>query len=194
MKNMQNANQLSGRAIGALFFAGFGALWLFLSLYVREILNIETVSSVLLGLALLLGAAVALLREAKRWPRVPDDPAMGRAFGWINAIQWTAGAVVAFSFARLHIDAYMPSAIAAIVGLHMFPLARLFRYPLHYATGALLVVWASASALIVPAEHLQGVAAFGTGLILWISAAVTLVVAMQAARQPVRIPADLLTR
>ena len=186
MKNMQTANQLCGRAIGAFFFAGFGALWLFLSLYARQLLNVETISSVLLGLGLLLGAAVALLREAKRWPRIPDDPARGRAFAWINAIQWIAVSAVAFSFAKLHIDAYVLSAITAIVGLHMFPLARLFRYPLHHATGALLVAWAAASALIVPAEQLQGVAAFGTGLTLWLSAAVTLVVAMQAARQPFR--------
>jgi hypothetical protein len=186
MKYAQTANQLSGRAIGSFFFAGFGGLWLILSLYVREVLNLETVASVLLGMALLISAAVALLREAKRWPRVPDDPAVGRAFGWINAIQWTAVAAVGFSFAKLHIDAYVMSAITAIVGLHMFPLARLFRYPLHHATGALLVLWAAASALIVPVEHLQGIAAFGTGLILWLSAAVTLVIAMQAARQPVR--------
>jgi hypothetical protein len=39
MKAIQTANQLSGRAIGALFFAGFGALWLLLALYVREQLH-----------------------------------------------------------------------------------------------------------------------------------------------------------
>jgi hypothetical protein len=193
MKNMQTANQLSGRAIGTFFFAGFGALWLFLSLYARQIINLETVSSVLLGLALLLGGAVALLREAKLWPRVADDPAMGRAFTRINVIQWVAVSAVAFSFAKLHIDAYVMSAITAIVGLHLFPLARVFRYPLHNATGTLLVAWAAASVLIVPAEHLQGVAAFGTGLILWISAGVTLVLAMQAARQPMRMRANSLT-
>ena len=186
MKNAQTANSLGGRAVGSLFFAGFGALWLFLSLYARQLLNIETVSSVLLGLGLLLGAAVVLLREAKRWPRVPDDPAVGRAFVWINAIQWIAVSAVAFSFARLHIDAYVLSAITAIVGLHMFPLARLFRYPLHHITGALLVAWAAASALLLPVEQMQGITAFGTGLILWLSAAVTLVAAMQAARQPMR--------
>ena len=64
-------------------------------------------------------AAVYLLRLSKRWPRVPDDPAIGRAFGWTNAIQWIAVAIAAFSFAKLHIDAYVISAIAAMVGLHL---------------------------------------------------------------------------
>jgi hypothetical protein len=116
---------------------------------------------------------------------VPDDPGRGRAFGWINAIQWTAVFIVAFSFAKLHIDAYVISAITAIIGLHMFPLARLFRYPLHYATGAVLVAWAAASAILAPVEQMQGTAALGTGIILWLSAAVTLAVAVHAARQPV---------
>jgi hypothetical protein len=68
----------------------------------------------------------------------------------------------------------------------MIPLARLFRYPLHHATGAVLVVWSAASALVAPAEQLQGVCAMGTGLILWASAAVTLAVAFQSMRQPIR--------
>jgi len=184
MKNTQTANQLGGRAIGALFFTGFGALWLFLSLYARQTLTIATATGILLGVAALGLNAAHLLRQAKHFPRVPVDPAQGRAFAWINAIQWIAVSAVAFSFARLHIDAYVLSAITAIVGLHMFPLARLFRYPMHHATGALLVAWAAASALFVPAAQLQGVTALGTGVILWLSAAVTLAIALQSIRQP----------
>jgi hypothetical protein len=187
---IENANQLSGRATGAIFFTGFGALWLMLSLYARQQLSVVSVSGVTLGLVILLVAALYLLRMAKRWPRVPDDPAVGRAFGWINAIQWIAVALVAFTLARLHLDAYVMSAITAIVGLHMFPLARLFRYPAHYVTGAVLVAWAVASAVFVPVEQMQAIAALGTGVILWLSAAATLALAFLATRQS----ADLLVR
>jgi hypothetical protein len=183
MKTIQNANQLSGRATGAIFFSGFGALWLLLALYARQELGVAAVSGVVLGTLFLLVASMRLFREAKRWPRVPDDPAVGRTFMWINAIEWIAIGVAAFSFAKLHIDAYVMNAIGAIVGLHMFPLARLFRYPLHYLTGTLLVAWAVASILFVPTEHLQGIASLGTGAILWLSAASTLTLAFQAARQ-----------
>jgi hypothetical protein len=184
MKNFPNANQLKGRAIGSMFFAGFGTGWLFLALAAKQRITFATVSVVMLGMLFLFLSALYLLRESKRWPRVPNDPAIGRAFGWINAIQWIAVAVVAFSFAKLHIDAYVISAITAIIGLHMFPLARLFHYRMHYATGAVLVAWAAASAVLAPTEEMQGTAALGTGIILWLSAAVTVSIGVIAARQP----------
>jgi hypothetical protein len=183
--SIQTANQLRGRAIGAIFFACFGTGWLFLALAAKQLINPATVSATVAGMMVLLLAAAALMRRAKRWPLVADDPSIGRAFGWINAIQWTAVAIVAFAFARLHIDAYTTSAITAIVGLHMFPLARLFRYPLHYLTGAVLVSWAGASSAFVPVAEMQGTAALGTGFILWASAAATLAIALQASRQTV---------
>jgi len=181
--NMPTENQLSGRAIGATFFAAFGALWLFLALYARQSLNVVSVSCLLFGTLALIGAALDLLGKAKLWPRVPDNPAIGRAFGWINTVQWIAVGIVAFTLAKLHLDAYVMNAITAIVGLHMFPLARLFRYPLHHGTGALLVAWAVASIFLVPIDQLQGIAALGTGVILWLSAALTLALAFRAANQ-----------
>jgi hypothetical protein len=184
MNPSPTANQLGGRAVGSIFFAGFGALWLLLALYAREQLSAVSVFGVALATLLLVLVAMRLRSLAKRFPRVPDDPAMGRAFGWINAIQWTAVAVAAFTLAKLHLDAYVMNAITAIVGLHMFPLARVFRYPMHYATGAALVVWAAAAALLVPSDQMQGTTALGTGIILWLSAAVTLALAFKIARQP----------
>jgi len=183
MQKIHSANQLSGRATGALFFAGFGALWIALALYALQQLNSATVSGILVGLALLVLSALSLLRAAKRWPRQPDDPAIGRAFAWINAAEWIAVAAVAFSFAKLHIDAYVMCAITAIVGLHMLPLARLFRYTPHYWSGAVLVAWATVSAITIPTGNLQGISALGTGIILWLSATVTLALAWSAVRQ-----------
>lgn len=183
MNDVQNANQIRGRAIGALFFTGFGALWILLALYALQRIGATAIAGVVLVAAMLLSGSLWLLRMAKELPSVPDDPAKGRVFMRINAIQWIAIAVVAFSFARLHIDAYVMNAIAGIVGLHMFPLARLFRYPLHYLTGSLLVAWAAGSALFVPADHLQGIASLGTGAILWLSAVTTLGIAFQVTRQ-----------
>jgi hypothetical protein len=184
MREMQTANQLSGRATGALFFTGFGALWFILALYVREQLHRAVIAGLLTGLAALVLAAILLLRAAKRWPRVADDPAVNRTFNRVNTAQWIAVGLFAFTLARLHLDAYIPSAITAIVGLHLFPLARLFHNPLHYGTGALLLLWVGTGILFVPAGELQGSAALGTGVILWLSAAITLVMGLLGARQP----------
>lgn len=183
MNDVKAAIQVRGRAIGALFFAGFGALWVLLALYALQRLGAATIAGVALVAVMLISGSLWLLRKAKGSLTGPDDPAKGRVFMRINAIQWIAIAVVAFSFAKLHIDVYVMNAIAGIVGLHMFPLARLFRYPLHYLTGSLLVAWAAGSALLIPAEHLQGIASLGTGAILWLSAAITLGFAFQVAQQ-----------
>lgn len=183
MRNSPTANQLTGRAIGSIFFTGFGAVWILLSLYIRQILSVDLAIPVATIAAALLLSALWLMQQAKRYPKVPEDPARGRTFTRINAIQWIAVAIVAFAFAKLHIDAYVLSAITAIVGIHFFPLAKLFRYPMHNVTGAVLVVWASMGVLLIPTEHLQGITALGTGIILWSSAAITLGIALTTVRR-----------
>ncbi len=189
MRKIQTANQLIGRSIGALFFAIFGAIWLVLAFYALGGLHAAAVAGIAAGLAALVLAALWLFSAAKRWQRVADDPAIRRAFRRVNAAQWIACFIAALALRWLHRDLFIVNAITAIVGLHMFPLARIFRYAPHYATGAVLLGWAAASAVFVPAGELQGVDALGTGVILWLSAAVTLVLALQAARQPAELPA-----
>ena len=183
MQKELTANRIGGRAVGALFFAGFGVLWLVLGLYAKERLTLGPVAMVVCGAAVLSAGALALLRRAKEFPREEDNPAMARAFKWINIVQWVAVGVVAFAFSRFGIDAYVMSAITAIVGLHMFPLARLFRYPMHYATGAVLVAWAAASVFLFSVNSMQGSTALGTGTILWLSALITLGLGMRAMRK-----------
>jgi hypothetical protein len=178
------SNQLKGRAIGALFFTGFGTIWLTLALYLRQSMNTIAMVVISVGLMVLLSAVFWLLSLAARFPKVEEDPARRKAFNRINAVQWIAIAIVAFSFGRLHIDAYVLSAITAIVGIHMFPLARLFRYPMHYLSGGLLTAWGGASAAIFPVDSLQSSTAIGTGAILWFSAATTLALALRLAHKP----------
>ena len=177
------ANSLTGRAIGMSFFAGFGGAWMVLGLYAAEQLSVASILMVAGCTMLLLAGAAYVAHTAERFPRVAKDPAQGRAFALVNVVQWVAGAIVAVSFARLHLDHYVVNAIAAIVGLHFLPLARIFRYAPHYVTGAAMVAWAAATVWIVPAEHLQAVTAMGTGLLLWLSAAATLGLALARVRR-----------
>jgi hypothetical protein len=138
-------------------------------------------------LAVLLGMAAWVYRQGRLFTALPNDPAQGRAFSLINAIQWIAVTLTAFTFVRLHLDAYIMSAITAIVGLHMFPLARLFRYRPHYLTGGLLCVWAAASAIFLPLDRMQGLTAMGTGILLIASAYLTLALAATTVRRAQRM-------
>jgi len=183
MKRTTTANELHGRAIGSLFFAGFGAIWIGLALYVKQLLTLPNIAFAGMDLVVLVAMAVLLIRRSSEFTKVDEDPAIRRTFHRINGTQWIAVSLVAFSFARLHLDAYAMCAITAIVGLHFFPLARLFRYRMHHVTGAVLVVWAGLSAALVPVEHLQGISAMGTGIILWVSAFTTLMLAFTAVRR-----------
>ena len=181
MEHTHLANQLSGRAIGSIFFSFFGVVWLGLAFYIRQALTTGTI----IGLASLLGVliltALWLFKQSTRWPKATEDPNRSRAFNRVNAIQWIAVAVIAFSFSKLHLDAYTMSAITAVVGIHLLPLAKLFRYPMHNITGAALVLWASATVLLVPTEILQGITALGTGSVLLTSAAIAQGLAVRAA-------------
>jgi hypothetical protein len=186
-KRSLTQNELSGRATGALIFDGFGALWILIALYARQILSLADACAVLIGFTVLLAASYALMRQAKRLEAAPANPAMWRIFRAVNVLQ----AVVIFGaisiLNRLHLGVYNLSVITLVVGLHLFPLARLFRYKLHHATGSVLVVWALVSAWLAPAAQVQSVTALGTGAILWLSAAATLTLAFLRTRRSTRM-------
>lgn len=176
------ANQLSGRAIGSLFATGFGALWLMLGFYLCERLGTGTVVGIVVVAAGLTAAAFNLMRQAKRFPRVAEDAHRNRMFHWINGGQWVAIFLVCTTLNKMHLEVYDVTAIAAIVAVHLFPLAWLFQNKRHYVTGGTLLSWVIGTALLVPTERLQGMTALGTGVILWLSSAITLVLAFSVAR------------
>ena len=80
------------------------------------------------GVVLLEAPAVLLFRAARRLPRVAGDPAMHRRFNQVNAMQWIVILLAVYLFHRFGFDNYITNLITAMVGLHMLPLARIFRY------------------------------------------------------------------
>jgi hypothetical protein len=73
--------------------------------------------------------------------------------------------------------------VVLIVGLHLFPLSRLFRYAPHYLTGALLVGWAGLCLALFSAPTRDVLACAGAGLVLWGSATFTLFSVHQQVRR-----------
>lgn len=186
MQTIRTANHWSSRAIGAMIFTGFGALWFLLGLYVHQQLTAAGVAWIAGAVLALAAVCTHVLRRAEPAPASANDAKRSRTFHVINAAQWIAIFIVLTILRRLHLDAYSLGAIAAIVGLHLFPLARLFRNALHYATGTALIAWAACVSLLAPVDTMQGITALGAGTILWLSAAVTMAMALYALRGAAR--------
>lgn len=162
------------RAKGAMFLIAFGALWLGSWWWFAE-------RERLWLLALIAGAAVVLFAMALRIYRanraahsVHSRPEQARktsrTFRIINAIQW---ALIVLGVNVLHAAGLgnweVPFTIL-VVGVHFFPIARVFRYPPYYVTGALMVLLAVAYPFVSGAGPLSPVGLLGAGVILWATA------------------------
>jgi hypothetical protein len=176
------ANQWSNRAFGAMIVAGFGAMWLLLGLYLRQQLNAASVAWISGGVLTLWSLSAYMLRRVERPSQNGADTKRSRAFHWINGGQWVAIFLALTILRQMHLDLYSVTVMAAIVGLHFLPLARLFRNPMNWMTGILLISWAICATRLVNADRLQSTTALGTGAILWFSAVLTLVIGTYAVR------------
>jgi hypothetical protein len=116
--------------------------------------------------------SAALLVWAQRALREVSPPAtgehVGRVVGIWSAIEGVAIFVTANVLINMHRpDAVMP-AIAIIVGLHFFGLAKGIPVRLYYATGAALVV-TGIVALVAPPWHVPLALGVTAAVILWVS-------------------------
>ena len=150
-------------------------------------LNLGTGAVAVLILAAFAIPALWVLKRASTLPKQTLDPeveaGISRTFNRANTAQWIAIPVAIVLLNLMHQAAYIVPAIATIVGLHLFPLAHAFRYPIHYVTGALLVLWSAASVFMLPRENVASMGALGTSAILLLSAAYTLTNTALAARR-----------
>jgi hypothetical protein len=93
-----------------------------------------------------------------------------RVFRWVNMGQYFALAIAGVLLSYIHrFDLFVPVGIF-IVGAHFFPLAVLFKYPFHFATGFFLVGWATAYPHWLAAGSLNPLGLSVTGIILLLSA------------------------
>lgn len=169
---------LKGRMRGALICGFFGAVWMFEALYfggiatpawlaVIGLLTVTVVAWPVIRLRFLAGVRYSAA-DRELWAAVAVPY-------WINfAIEWLLCIGVAVWLAHIHRYTLIPQCLGAIIGLHFIPLARMFRSPLYYWTGAAMVLGCLAS-LVVHAGHMRNIAACGVdGLSLWATAAVIL--------------------
>jgi len=162
-----------GIGFGALFFSVFGALWLTGAAALAYGRNVSIDTTIWAIGALIFFAALRVILTNK----LPKGDAVleaqlsrrGKIFMIVNVIQYAAIFLMVHLLGSYGYSDWQIPTVMLIVGLHFFPLAKLFSNRAHVLTGAALV----ALAIIYPfAGHgpLDPVGSLGAGLILWAAA------------------------
>lgn len=177
-----SARNPQGSGVGAAICAGFAALWAVTGTRGWPAPFAEVIYAIaFLVTALLLAGCVQLVSRARHLPRRSDPAAARRRTGWfllVVLLEIVAINVIVLTLAMHHLDAYQMPAIALVVGLHFFPLARVFAMPHYVLTGAVMTAASIGGiALLVIGSDARlcntGVD-FACAAILWTTAGLTL--------------------
>jgi hypothetical protein len=159
-----------GTAIGTLFLAGFGCVWMALALQSFGELHALQLTLIAIVAGFLTGSSLYTFRHTHQLAKHSSNDAWrrrsNRAMGMINAAQWTAISLSVVLLTHYHQQALVLPAIILIVGIHFLPLALLFRSSPNGMTGVSLIAWAVLYPLLLPASLADSVGAMVTGLVL----------------------------
>ncbi len=172
------AGFLKGRMRGALICGFFGAVWMYEALYFGNIATPVWLATISILTVTLVAWPVVRLRVYRHMTLSSADRAFWASIAkpyWINfAIEWLLCSVAACWLSLYQRYDLIPHFLGVIIGLHFLPLGKLFKVPLYYWTGAVMVVGVLAT-LTMPAGYVRNIAACGIdGLALWATAAVLL--------------------
>ncbi|MBF9132973.1 hypothetical protein I0C86_29030 [Plantactinospora sp. S1510] len=149
-------DDIRGRAVGIVVMAFFGLAWTSWGLSADLPTTVERVLTVASALAtvLAIGGAVHLFRRSAAVP--PAGAAAGhyqaarRRFGLIVTAEFVGIYVLARILAAVDHTELIPVVVCLGVGIHFFPLTRLFRVPLYDLTGAGLCLVTVGTAVLAP--------------------------------------------
>jgi hypothetical protein len=169
---------LKGRIIGALICGSFGAVWMFEALFFGGVATPAWLTTI--GMLTVAAIAWPVIR-LRSMPRFAYSDAVRKRWAaikvpyWANAsVEWLLCCGVAGWLAHIHQYMLIPQSLGVIIGLHFVPVARMFKSPVYYLTGAAMVLGALAS-FAIPEGHLRNIVACSVdGLALWATAAVIL--------------------
>ena len=171
--------RMRGRAVGAIVCAGFGAYALYW--WTEDAIPGERrlwFGAIAAITAFLVVWAIANLVTLRHVPRVALDKRLVRyyriGYALIVATEGAAISVGGPILGHFHRPDLFGQWIGAVVGIHFFPLGKLFKLPLYYWTGAAISLAAFGSLLISSSPFSSSICAGGTGVALWIAALITL--------------------
>jgi hypothetical protein len=178
MMEKTSAAQLKGRARGAAICGIFGAVWMFDTVYFGAIANQAWLNAIAFLAGVFVAWPLSRLRSLRYLEYSPADrqrwATISRAY-WANAaVEWLACIAAGIWLAHIRrYDLILPST-GVIIAAHFLPLAKIFRMPLYYWTGAAMALGILAS-LAVPAGHVRSIATCTVmGLSLWATTALIL--------------------
>ena len=143
---MLSRARMRGFVGGAAILTLFGGLWCIWPLAAwpeRPAWAIPTACAaifVLLLLCILRWIASARILESEDPTASARGKRAGILFGIISGLEGGLIALASALLARSGLTAWIPWAVALIVGVHFLPLAYVFKAPLYYWTGALSVL------------------------------------------------------
>lgn len=161
-----------GTAIGTLFLGFFGMAWIVVSLIIAG----EGSVRLYIGLGCFLAVIAAFSFPTMRRARPLLDRSkeglarkkrIDRHFMWINIFQWGLIILTVNILANVKLANWTMPAVMFIVGVHFYPLARLFHVPMYYLTGTLMAGWAIAYPILFSAGSGDAVGGIGAGAVLW---------------------------
>ncbi|MFC6020018.1 hypothetical protein ACFP2T_27960 [Plantactinospora solaniradicis] len=172
---------IRGRAVGIVVMAFFGLAWTSWGLSADLPTPVETTLTVASVLATLLaiGSAGYVFRRSAAVPAggaAGRDRTAGRRFGLIVAAEFIGIYVVARVLAAVDHTELIPMVVCLGVGIHFFPLTRLFKVPLYDLTGIGLCLVTIGTAVLAPLTGHPALwtilPGFGAALLLYATATV----------------------
>jgi hypothetical protein len=170
----QESSVKASRAIGAMFFSIFGAVWLIVGSLLAYGIRPDILSLIIAVTIIIFLASLRQFRENRgahaAEANSPANKKTSRNFNIVNAAQWILIIIAANVLSNLGHQAWIIPSIIFIVGLHFLPLGWVFKYSRHYITGAAMILLAVIISLVSTTGPLNSIGCLGAGIILWMSA------------------------
>jgi hypothetical protein len=187
MKMLTGRRRSIGLAGSALWLIGISlvfVIWSFVAIGTPLATTMLVGSSILVGVLVVTNFVViraALNLPVSMAPKSPEEQSIGRRFARVFGVEILAFAVVNPIVGATGKYELMPALNLIIVGIHFFPLARIFRVPRYNITGFLFCVIPVVTLLAIPREFEIGhvlawyvVPSLGCGLAATLTAAASL--------------------
>lgn len=158
-----------------MLFAIFGGAWC--ALWAQRTFEhaVPALAAIAVASAVLFALAYRDVRRERaalaNEPVTPERRRACRTFHWVNTVQWIVILVVGNVLANLGLSRWVVPMGMFVIGLHLFPLARVFASRQHLVIGSALVAIAVAYPFLAPAGPADPVGALAAGVVLWLAAA-----------------------